>query len=541
MQRRRPLVFTLPAVLALLSAGFPALSARSQAPSAQAARDLVPVSVHVLDKNGKPVTDLKPADFSVLEDGSPQTVQQFTSVALTAGSAAPDAKLAPREGLSGAPPTRRIFAIMIGLGRLEEPSKAISGVLQFVKTGLLPQDLVGLFAYDRAISFTTNHQTIADALERLKKKHEDLDFELGQQLGPTGMASLYGSRVVSKKLQAKIDENVVGPGAKPAAPTTAEVIDPQQFASMSLDDFMVSSATTLEDQENLMALVEYLRRFEGEKHLLFLTEKGLLWPSEENDRALAAAANDARASIHPIQAGGLLAAVDDSTTKQMNATVQQAMSFRSLRTMSDLSGGLPAILDKGSSALSRLDDMTRSGYVLGYQSSNKSWDGGYRNIQVRVNRPDVTVLYRHGYYRIPDAGSFNRRSFITNDRLGAAANFRREVGDIKVKAAVSQRGGTSLSVEGKIDLSKVKLESVAGSRIGMLNVAVYCFDTATYQTGMHGQNLSLNFSEADYAKYLKEGYPYMIQFPIIKGTQNIRFVVYDFGSDLIGRADTKLF
>jgi VWFA-related protein len=540
MPHRHFLLFPL-VVLVVLSAGFPALDARSQASSAQAARDVVPVSVHVLDKNGKPVTDLKAADFSLLEDGLPQTIQQCTTVALTPGAGAPDATLALREGLAGLPPTRRIFAIMVGLGRLEEPSKALSGVLQFVKTGLLPQDLVALFAYDRAIPFTTDHQKIADALERLKKKHEDLDFELGQQLGPTGMAPLYGNRVISKKLQTKIDENVVGPGAKPPVVTTAEVIDPQQFASMTLDDFMGSSATTLQDQENLMALIEYLRRFEGEKHLLFLTEKGLLWPSEDNDRALAAFANDGRVSIHPIQAGGLLAAVDDSTTKQMNATVQQAMSFKSLRTMSDLTGGLPAILDKGSSALSRLDDMTRSGYVLNYESSNKGWEGGYRNIQVRVNRPDVTVLYRHGYYRSPGAGSFNRRGFITNDRLGAAANFRREVGDIKVKASVSQRGGTSLSVEGKIDLAKVKVETRDGSKIGMLNVAVYCFDTATYQTGVHGQTLALKLSDADYAKYLKEGFPYMIQFPIIRGTSNIRFVVYDFGSDLVGRTDTKLF
>jgi VWFA-related protein len=545
--RDRPALL-LALVIVLVSAGLAGTRALGAFPpaanparqGAQPPRDLVPVSIHVLDKNGKPVTDLKASDFSVLEDGLPQTVAQCNAFALTPGSASADAKLTPRQGWSAAPPDRRVFAIMVGLGRLEEPSKVITGVLQFVKTGLLPQDLVALFAYDRAIPFTTDHQRIADALERLKKKHEDLDFELGQQLGPTGMAPLYGARVISKKLQTKIDDNVVGPGAKPASPSTAEVIDVQQFPSMTLDDFMVSTATTLQDSGNLLALVEYMRRFDEEKHLLFLTEKGLLWPSEENDRALAAAANDARVSIHPLQAGGLLAAMDDSTTKQMNATVQQAESFKSLRRMSELTGGLPAILDKGSSALGRLDDMTRSGYILGYQASNRSWDGGYRNIVVRVNRPDVTVLYRHGYYRMQDAGGFARRVFITNDRLGAAANFRREVSDIKVKASVSQRSG-SLAVEGKIDLAKVKTLTVDGSRIGLLNAAVYCFDTATYQTGVHVQELPIKLSEADFAKYLKDGYPYTIQFPIIRGTSNIRFVVYDFGSDLIGRTDTKLF
>jgi hypothetical protein len=114
------------------------------------------------------------------------------------------------------------------------------------------------------------------------------------------------------------------------------------------------------------------------------------------------------------------------------------------------------------------------------------------------------------------------------------------VSDIKVKASVAQRSG-SLSVEGKIELAKVKLATVNGARVGLLNAAVYCFDSGNWSTGAHDQKLSINLSEADYAKYLKEGYPYMIQFPIIKGTSNIRFIVYDFGSDLIGRSDAKLY
>ena len=190
-----------------------------------------------------------------------------------------------------------------------------------MKTQLLPQDQVALFAYDRALPFTTDHQKVAEALERFKKSHEDVDFALGQQLGNTGMAPLYGKRVLPKKLQTKIDELVLGPGAAPAVPTPAEVIDHEAFGGMSLDQFMASSATALQDQGNLMALLEYLRRFDGQKHVLFVTENGLRWPSDESDRALAAIANDARASIHALETGGMLArgANEDAKT-----TVQQA-------------------------------------------------------------------------------------------------------------------------------------------------------------------------------------------------------------------------
>ena len=524
--------------LAVLSGG-PVVDARSQAAAAPApGAGLVPVDVHVFDRNGKPVAGLTQADFTVLEDGVPQQVGYLSQVAMSAGTAAPDARPVLRKGLSAIPQDHRIFVFALGLGRLEDPSGSISGLLKFVKTRLLPQDQVAIFAYDRALNFTTDHQKVADALERFKKGHPGVDFDLAAELGPTGMASLYGTRAIPKKLQTKIDQLIAGTGAAPPTPVTAEAIQPQEFDRLPLDDFMASCATSFDDQNNLIALMGYLKYFEGQKHVIFVTEKGLLWPGDANDRALAAVANDARVSIHTMQAGGLL---EPEIAKEINATWQQALSFRSLRMMSDLTGGLPAITEKGQGALDRLDEATRSGYLLGFQSSNATWDGGYRKLVVRVNRPDVTVLYRHGYYRLPGDGAFDRRSLITNDRLSAGGNFRREVSDIKVKASVSQRAGSNLVAEGKIDLSKVKLASVDGSRVGLLNVVVFCLDSAFNPMGVHAQALPLRFAEDDYQRILKEGFPFVIEFPIIRGTQNVRFIVYDFGSDLVGRSDARVF
>jgi hypothetical protein len=114
------------------------------------------------------------------------------------------------------------------------------------------------------------------------------------------------------------------------------------------------------------------------------------------------------------------------------------------------------------------------------------------------------------------------------------------VNDIKVKVSVSQRKDTGLLVEGKIDLSKVTLATVDGSRAGLLNVAVFGFDSGGNPMGVNAKELPLNFSEEEYARFLKSGLPYSIAFPTIRGAQNIRFVVYDFGSDLVGRADTNV-
>jgi len=518
--------------------GLPTLHAMLQGPPGPASPDLVPVNVHVVDRSGKPVTDLKQEDFTVLEDGVPQQVRSFALQSFEAGTANPGAAPALRKGIAPAPQQGRIFAILLGRGRLDDPSGYVTGLLRFVRTQLLPQDQVAIVAYDRALPFTTNHQKVAEALERFKRSHEDVDFALGQQLGETGMAPLYGTRVLPKKLQTKIDDMIFGPGAAPAVPTPDEVIEHEAFERISLDQFVASTATTLQDQGNLMALLEYLRRFDGQKHVLFVTENGLRWPSDEGDRALATVANDARAAIHSLETGGMLA---KGANESVKTTVQQSLSLRSLRAISELTGGVAAIAEKGQDALDRLNAITRTGYLLGYQASRTSWDGGYRNITVKVNRPDVKVLVRRGYVRVQEVGGFNRRGFVTNDRLAQAGSFRREVGDIKVKASATQRGGASLVVEGRIDLSKVKLATLDGSRAGLLNVAVFGFDNGGNGMGVQVQELPLKLSETEYTSALKGGLPYTLSFPAIRGAQHIRFVVYDFGSDLVGRADTTLY
>src|SRR5262249_3419887 len=39
-------------------------------------------------------------------------------------------------------------------------------------------------------------------------------------------------------------------------------------------------------------------------------------------------------------------------------------------------------------------------YTLGYYPSNKNWDGKFRRIKVTVNRPDIKLRHRLGYYSV---------------------------------------------------------------------------------------------------------------------------------------------
>ena len=184
----------------------------TQQPTFRAGANLVAVDVRVLDKNGKPVTDLKESDFAVFEDNQAQPIRYFSPSPLTAGTPGPAVRTVVRPATFQTtlePRTSRTFIIVLGRGRLQYPSKGVDGALHLVRDRLLPQDQIAVLAYNRATDFTTDHEKVAAVLERFKKKHESIEAKLSSML--SGLAAVYGSKDIPPQLQADIDDIFHGP------------------------------------------------------------------------------------------------------------------------------------------------------------------------------------------------------------------------------------------------------------------------------------------------------------------------------------------
>ena len=69
---------------------------------------------------------------------------------------------------------------------------------------------MAVFAYNRATTFTTDHAQIARIIERFKKEHEQIDYEVELQM--SGLAAIYGAKLIPKSLQGKIDKMFEGSG-----------------------------------------------------------------------------------------------------------------------------------------------------------------------------------------------------------------------------------------------------------------------------------------------------------------------------------------
>jgi VWFA-related protein len=521
---------------------------------------LVPVDVRVLDAEGNPIAGLTQNDFTVFENGVAQPIRHFAYQALGVESESPS----PAQPAAIASPKYRTFLILFGRGRHHHPAHGVEATVRFVKERLLPTDQVAVFAFNRATDFTTNHGEVVKLLEEFGRRHEAIDSKIALRFG--GLAGVFGSKSLPGKVQTEIDEvfkvagapgfRTVPPGRVTDAGRIADDVrratqtilhgdvtrsDVRGTFDLSLDEYILNNVGTMADLENLYTGIEYLRYLEGEKHVIFVTARGLFLPRVEDDHSLAAMANDARVVIDTIQTGGVPAGGD----LKPGPTFTETFAMQTLRTMADLTGGHASIYAFAEKALDRIDRASRAQYLLGYAPPSATWDGRYRRIEVKVNRRDATVQYRHGYYARAQLVPYDRREFLTFSRISAAALYTDQIRDLKVKLKASYVRGEGrageVNAEIGVDITPVPLEIKDGRRSGVLDVAVFCFDQDGASAGERWEKMSLSFSEEEFTRARREGVKYVLPVSVRIAPKFVKVVVYDYVGDVIGSADTRIY
>jgi len=556
---------------------------------------IVPIDVRVLDSRGKPVTDLGQNDFSILEDGVLQKVSHFSTQALLA-EAARSSEAARQPALRSQPSAdlkaqnRRIFLVQLGRGRMQGPSKELPALLEFVRTRLLPQDQVAVLAYNRATDFTTDHTKLAGVIERFRARNEKIEGMLAQYF--SGLRAIYGSKEIPPNIQAEIDAvfdearalrpREIKPGqitdARRIAEDTRRTADelqraellkerPAEFAGLPdpaatataermnvpFDDYIVDQVELMQDVGNLYAGIDYLRYIEGEKHLVFVTPRGISLPRIENDRSIAVAASDARVAVDIIYTGGVVGAppprfqggrIAMSPVPSPTAVFNQTFNIQALRYVSELTGGQTTAFRYADYAFDRLDDATRFQYLLGYYPANPAMDGKLRRITVNVNRPGVTVLYRRGYYASDQLVPLDRRQFVTYNRITAAGRYSGVVKDIQVTLKPPTLAGEGpnreLVMEVNVQSSRVAFTEVKERHVASLDIAIYCGDAKERVVCETFQKMDLKLGDEAYRRFLQEGATYTARVRVNGEPVYVKVIAYDYAADIAGTAVHKL-
>jgi hypothetical protein len=218
-----------------------------------------------------------------------------------------------------------------------------------------------------------------------------------------------------------------------------------------------------------------------------------------------------------------------------------------LRNVGQMSGGQTSLYRYASQAFNRIDEATRSSYLLGYYPSDTDWRGEFRRVKVKVNRRGVTVLVRGGYFAREQLVPFDRRQFMTYNRVVSAGGYGEEINDIglqlKASAAANREGGRDVLVDLRIDPSRVRFAEADGIHTATLDVTVYCGDKRQDTVCERWDKADLKFDGEGLERAKKEGIPYLASVPLKDPKaelRHVKVVVYDYAADVLGTASVRI-
>lgn len=529
---------------------------------------VIPIDVRVLDRSGKPVTDLRAEDFTILENGRPQKVEYFSANHLK--PAEPDAavsvRVSPTPSNALAPQNRRLFLIVLGRGRLQEPSKGVDATLRFVRQRLLPQDQVAVMAWNRATDFTTDHQQAAEVIERFKTHHEAIEALMLQHF--SGLGGYYGGSKIPQHLQIMIDRVFGGPQggtsrevlpsqtlgrAEGDARQTLELMKRSELEAfrafggtdvrmadgfidptlnMSFDDYIILNRQTMQDVGNLYAGVDYLRYIEGEKHIIFVTEQGFRMPRADHDRDLATMAADARVAIDTLQTGGVATVGIGAEIAVVNGP-----QLAALRTISEITGGQVSVSNMADKAYDRILSSTEFGYLLGYTSNGPRPNGRPRSIKVEVKRRGVQLSHRQAYVARSEEVRYDPRQSLATTRLVSAAAHFEDIKDLRLTAKltdVREGGGRAVDAEITIDGGRLVFARAGDQYLAAINVAMVAGDYYNKNIGEVWESRDIKIPSSRVDEIRRNGLVVTVRVPVRQPPNTVKIMVYDYGSDLLG-------
>jgi hypothetical protein len=186
--------------------------------------------------------------------------------------------------------------------------------------------------------------------------------------------------------------------------------------------------------------------------------------------------------------------------------------------------------------LTRVDNLTRSGYLLGYHPASDPWDGRFRRIEVKVSRPGARVLARSGYYARDQLVPIDRRQFLTYTRIAAAGGLSQDVPDIDLDVAKVEpdRARNQVSITVAVDAADISFRDEGGRHVAALEVAAFLGDGQERLVGEKWVTVDLRLRPESFARLARERLTFQIDVPATSVPRMLKVVVYDVSADKVG-------
>jgi VWFA-related protein len=375
----------------------PRPDAQSPAVTFRVEVNYVEIDAIVTDAQGNFARNLTKEDFQVTEDGHPQTLSIFTPVDIPIEHADPPlfAKnaIVPDVATNRTPFEGRIFVLVLDdvNTRFQRTARTRIAARQFVERYIGVNDLVAVVSTGgrtKAMQdFTSNRQLVLAAIDHMMGNATDSSTS-------AALKDYFNNR------------DVPGGGG-----------DSTMNADMNELERSYQAKNTL---STLKSVSEYLAGMRGRRKAVVWFSEGINYDTSnpiknryasdilEESKDVVAAATRSNVSIYGVDPRGLTSGMedgieiasfaDDNSISPTNLQDELRISQDSLRYLSEQTGGF-AVVNRNDyrDAYSRILQDSSSYYVLGYYPTNDKRDGRFRTIQVRLNKPGLTVRARKGY------------------------------------------------------------------------------------------------------------------------------------------------
>jgi VWFA-related protein len=362
--------------------------------------DIVLTNVVVRDKKtGEVVKGLKASDFTILENGKPQKIASFDyqnvdEAAVLQEKSTVTGKATIAELLNNdfaANPSElkdhRLIVMFFDLSSMqpEDTERAVEAAQNYISKKMQPADLVALVSLDTSLSMDQDFTSDKAALLR----------GVGKYNGTEGTGFAGG--------------NEGGSSAGTADDASSFTADDSEYNSLNTDRELYAIRT----------IAKSLERVDQRKSLLYFSG-GVTRQGIENQASMRAATNEsvrANMAIYSVDSRGLeaLPPVGNASTGSLRGTAAYSggsmqsnlnSNFASQETLATLSTdtGGKAFFDSNdfAPAFQQIQHDTEAYYIVGFRSTNAARDGSYRHLTVKLNRNDVKIDYRPGYYAPAD-------------------------------------------------------------------------------------------------------------------------------------------
>src|SRR6185295_13085651 len=381
--------------LALLSlttvAGRAAQEPQAAQPTFRSTVDLVPVDVNVIDKDGRPVSDLAAGDFTLSVDGKPRRIASAQFISVTRSLETPPPQPREYDSNSGAAGGRLVMLVIdsgnIAAGR---GRPAIEAAKRFVGS-LNPADRVALVTIPGAgpqIDFTSNRAIVQTLLDKV----------VGQATEPIGprKVGIYEALAFERNDQSTID-TVVDRECSAYPTVSIRETCQQQLAGEAEQLLSFSRERTRNSLIALRYLFERVSSSETPKTIVFLSE-GLLLNRDNADIAwVGPRAASAHIILYVLQLDSPEMEAGQRTTSPSRSEDREVLRQGLDQLAGMARGDVFRIVANADFAFQRLALELSGYYLLSFEPQPGDRDGKPHKIRIDVRRKDLMLRSRREF------------------------------------------------------------------------------------------------------------------------------------------------